>query len=102
MHIFSEFISHNIDTTRVTSKQYCKTILFYKYLLNDTDIFRELLLITTDLFHISCTRQYFFLSQMWTYSKSLLTRLSTKGTFRKAFDFKKLKMIYCPGFELTF
>ena len=52
LRIFSEFRLNNINTSRVTSKQYCKTILFYKFLSNETDIFRELLPITTDFFRI--------------------------------------------------
>ena len=43
LHIFSEFLSNNIYTYRVTTKQYCKIILFYKFLSNKTHIFRELL-----------------------------------------------------------
>ena len=40
-------------------------------------------------------KQYFFFSQMRTYSKFLLTDIGAKKTFRAVFDFKKLKMIYC-------
>ena len=39
-------------------------------------------------------RQYFFLSQMWTYSKYLLTGISANSTFRTVSDFKKLKIKY--------
>ena len=92
--ILSEFISNNIDTSRVATKQYRKIILFYK-LSNQTDIFRELLPNSADFFFRRCIRQYFFLSQMWTYSKYLLIGLSAKSTFRKVFDLKKLKIIYC-------
>ena len=88
----SEFISNKIDTSRVTTKHYCNIILFYKF-SNETDIFRELLPNTTDVFHRRCTKQYFFLSQMWTYSKSLLTWTSAEITFRKVFDLKKLLFI---------
>ena len=49
--------------------------------------------ITADSFHRRCTRQYIFLSQLWTYYKSLLTGISAKTTARKVFDFKKLKTI---------
>ena len=49
--------------------------------------------IRADSFHRICTRQYIFLSQLWTYYKSLLTGISAKSTARKVFDFKKLKTI---------
>ena len=83
---FSEFISHNIFlashykiTLHVFSELY-RTILkppellpnstvkiiLFKFLSNKTDIFRELLPNTSDCFHRRSTRQYFFLSQMWT------------------------------------
>ena len=68
-------------------------MIFGKFLTNETDIFRELLPNTTDFFHRKCTMQFFFFSQMWTYSKALLTKISAKGTFRKDFDFKKIKII---------
>ena len=79
-HVFSEFIRNNIDTSRVTTKQY-STIIFT--------------LTFSDFFQWRCIRQYFVPSQMWTYSKSLLTRLSAKSTFRKVFGFKKSKIIFC-------
>ena len=41
--ISPEFISCNIDTSRVTTKQYYEIILFYMLLLNETDILREFL-----------------------------------------------------------
>ena len=91
LHIFSEFISNNIDTSRATTKQYYKIILFYKFLSNESDIFRELLPDITDFFQGRCIRQYFFLSQMWTYFKSWLNGISAKSTFRKVFGFEKLK-----------
>ena len=93
--MFWEFVSNNIDTSTDTNKQYCKIILFYKFLSNKTGIFRELLPYSTNFFHRRCTRQYFVFSQMWTYSKSLLSVLIAKSTFRKVFDFKKLKIRYC-------
>ena len=46
-------------------------ILFKKFLSNKTDIFRNLLRNTMNFFQENCTRQYFFLSQMWTYILSL-------------------------------
>ena len=42
LHIF---VSNNIDTSRVTTKQYCKMILFFKFLSNKTVIFSKILLI---------------------------------------------------------
>ena len=42
----------------------------------------------------NCTRQYFFLSQMWNYSKSLSTGIGAKNAFRTFLYFKKLKIIY--------
>ena len=45
-----EIHKNNIDTSKVTSK----------FLLNETDIFRELLPNTTDFFQGNCTKQYFF------------------------------------------
>ena len=36
--------------------------------------------------------QHFFLSQMQTYSKSLLTEISAKSTFRIGFDFKEVNI----------
>ena len=69
-HVFSEFIPNNIDTSRVTTKQYSTIILTLTF---------------SDFFQWRCIRQYFVPSQMWTYCKSLLTRLSAKSTFRKVF-----------------
>ena len=57
--------------------------------------FRELLPNTTYIFQGNCNRQYFFLSQLWTYSKSLLTGISEKSTFRTEKSLKKLKLIFC-------
>ena len=79
-------------TLRVTNKQYyyiyfSKSFIFIKrnwHLLSYCQILQE-----------NCTRQYFVLSQMWTYSKSLLTVTSTNNTFRTALDFKKLKIMWC-------
>ena len=69
LHTLPEFKSSNIDSFRVTIEQYCKIILFYTFLSNETDIFR-----VTDkydrLFHRRWTRQYLSLYQMRTYSKS--------------------------------
>ena len=48
LHIFTEFISNNADTSRVTTKPYCKIILFCKFLSNETDILRKLQPDTTD------------------------------------------------------
>ena len=75
LHILSEVISNNIviDTFKVTTKQYHKIILFYKFLSDETDIFRKFLPNTTEVFHRRYTRQNFFLSQM---CKSLLTGLT--------------------------
>ena len=42
---------------------------------------------------VTATRQYFFLSQMWIYSKSLLTGISVNSTFWTAFDFKKINIV---------
>ena len=43
-YIFSEFISNNIGTFRVTNKQCCKIILFFLFFIsNETDILRKLL-----------------------------------------------------------
>ena len=42
LHIF---VSNNIDTSRVTTKQYCKMILLFKFLSNKTVIFSKILLI---------------------------------------------------------
>ena len=61
------------------------------FLSNKTDIFRELQSNTTDFFHGRCTRQYFFLPQMWNYSKSLLTGISAKSTLKESFWFQKVK-----------
>ena len=36
--------------------------------------------------------QHFFLSQMQTYSKSLLSEISAKSTFRIGFDFKEVNI----------
>ena len=94
LHSVSEFISNTIYNSRITTKQYYKMLLFYKFLSNKTDIVRELL---PNYRRFSpdetwwCTRELLFLSQIWTYSsKSLLTEISAKSTFRKVFDFKKL------------
>ena len=43
-----EFILNNNGTSTVITKQYYKVILFYKFLSNKTDIFRELHPNTTD------------------------------------------------------
>ena len=86
--------------SHLTYKQCYKIILFWKFLSNKTDIFRELLPNTSDFFQENCTRQYFFLSQMWTYSKSLLTAISANSTFRTVFDFKKIKIIFCSIFSI--
>ena len=83
-----EIHENNIETSRVAKKQYYKIILFQKLLLNETDIFRELLLNTTDFPKGNCTRQYFFLSQMLTYSESLLIEISANSTFRTVFEVK--------------
>ena len=90
LRIFSEFIPNNIDTSRVTTKRFCKIILFWNFLTNKTDIFRELLPNTTDLFPRICIGQYLFLSQMWAYSKSLLTGLKCKEYLQKSFLFQKV------------
>ena len=86
------FISSNIETSRVTIKQCYKIILFQRFLSIEADIFRELLQNTTDFFQGNCTRQYFFLFQMWTYSKSLLTGISASITFRTVYDKKNKKL----------
>ena len=57
------------------------------FLSNETDIFRELLPNTTDFFQENFTRQYFFLSQMLTYPKSLLTGKSANSTFKTMFGY---------------
>ena len=88
-----EIHENNIETSRVTKKQYYKIILFQKLLLNETDIFRELLLNTTDFPKGNCTRQYFFLSQMLTYSESLLVSNQCKQYLQNSVDVKKLKTI---------
>ena len=91
LHIFSAFISNNIDTFSVTAKQYLKIIIFERFLSHETDIFGELPPNTTYFFHGRCTDNTPF-SQMWTYFKSLLIGISvTKSTFSKVFDFKMLK-----------
>ena len=50
LHIFSEFISNNIDTSIVTTKNYSKIILFCKFSSNENEIFRELRPNATDFF----------------------------------------------------
>ena len=45
----------NIDTFRVTNKQYYNIILFLRFLSNETDIFRELQLNATDFFQENFT-----------------------------------------------
>ena len=89
---------NNIDTSRITNKQCFKIILNtktrLKVFINKTDIFTELLPNTADISPRNCTRQYFFLSQMRTYFKCLLTGISANSSFRTEFDFEKLKMIY--------
>ena len=87
--------NNNVNTSKVTNKHRYKIILFQKFLSNKTDIFRELLPNTTDVFQGNCTRQYFFLPQIWTYSKSLLIEMNVNSTFRTVFDFKKLKIRHC-------
>ena len=59
-----EIQESNIETVRVTNKQYYIIILYLKFLSNKIDIFRELMPNTTDFFQENCTRQYLFLSQM--------------------------------------
>ena len=59
------------------------------FLSNETDIFRVLLPNTTNFSQGNCTRQYFFISQMLTYSKYLLSRIIAKSTFRTVFDSNK-------------
>ena len=94
LYNFSEFKLKNIDTSRATTKQYYKIVIFYKFLSNKTDIFRELLPNNTEIFHRRCTINYLSHSHMWTYSKSLLTGIIAKSTFRKVFGFKILKLYY--------
>ena len=60
LHNFSEFISNNIDSSRVTNKQYCKIILFYINFYQTKLTFSELLSNNTDFFHKRCTRKYLF------------------------------------------
>ena len=55
-----------------------------------------------DIFQEKCTRPYFFLCQMWTYSKSLLTGIRANSTFRRVFDFKKLQITYCCYIYFSF
>ena len=95
LHIFSEFISNNIDTSIVTTKHYSKIILFCKFYQTKMRFSESCGQMLQIFFHRGCTRQYFFLSQMWTNSKSLLIWINEKSTFRKLFDFKKLKIVYC-------
>ena len=90
LHIFLEFISNNIDTSRVTTKQYCKIILFYKFLLNSTtDVFKELLTNTTDFFHRRCTKQYFLVSVELVLT--LIDWNKCKEYLQKSFWFQKVK-----------
>ena len=42
-HIFSEFISNNIDSSRIATKKYRKIILIYDFVSNEIDICSELL-----------------------------------------------------------
>ena len=64
-----EIHKNNIDTFRITNKQYYKIILFWKFLSTETDIFRELLPNITNFLQEKCTRQYLF-PQIWTYTLS--------------------------------
>ena len=79
-------MKHTIGN-RVIPKQYCKILIFYKFLSNKTDIFRELLPNTTDFFHRRCIRQYSFLFH------TFYIETGISATFRKDFDFKKLKIV---------
>ena len=71
------------------TKEIHKTPLTPSELLTNSTIkFQEVFIkwkwhfqVTTDFFQGNCTRQYFFLSKIWTYSKSLLTGISANSTF---------------------
>ena len=88
-----EIHKNNIDTSTVTNKQYYKKY-FSKIFYQPKLAFRELLPNTTDFLQGNFTRKYFFLSQTWSYSKSLLTGISANSTSRRVFDLEKLKIIY--------
>ena len=90
-----EIHKNNINTFRVTNKSYYKKILFQKFLSNEMDNFRELLPNIIYFFQEKFTRQYFFLSDVNLYSKSLLAVISANSTFRTKFDFTKLKITHC-------
>ena len=90
--ISPEFISCNIDTSRVTTKQYYEIILFYMLLLNETDIFREFLP-NTSLFSQKMYQAILLSLSMLIYSGSLSIGISANTTFRTVFCFKKLKII---------
>ena len=90
-----EIHKNNIDTFKVTNKSYYKKILFQKFLSNEMNNFRELLPNIIYFFQEKFTRQYFFLSDVNLYSKSLLAVTSANSTFRTKFDFTKLKITHC-------
>ena len=118
LHTFSEFTSNNTISDSHYKKYYTFSQRSYQTILTPSQLLskraiknhfsigfyrtkltisRELMPNTTDFFHRRQTRQYFFPSQIWTYSKFLLTEISANSTFRKVFDFKKLKIIYCSN-----
>ena len=86
----------NIDTFRVTNKQHYKAMLFYKLLSNQADIFTDLLPNTRNLFQRQLYQTILLsFSDVNLQFKSLLTGISTNGTFITPLDLKKLKMMFC-------
>ena len=87
LHIFSEFLSNNIYTYRVTTKQYCKIILFYTFLSKKLifsesyyqiyyRLFPQKMYQTTILFLLNVNLFQIFID---------CTGIGAKSTFRKIF-----------------
>ena len=84
----TEAHKNNTDTFRVANKQ-CYEIILSKSIISKSfflKVFPE-----SFSFQENFTRQYFSLSQMWTYSKSLLTVISANSTFLNSPWFPKVK-----------
>ena len=83
---------NNIDTSWVTNKHYYKKHTFLKLFMKQN---WHLQRVTANYYTLFPRKLYklYFLSQLETYSKYLLTGISANSTFRTVFNFKKLKII---------
>ena len=84
---------NNIASSRVTKKQYCKIILFYKFLSNETDIFRVLMSHTLSREIVPDNTSFSLRCKL--FLNLLLTGIRANSTFRTVFNFNKLKILYC-------